>query len=392
MESTVPKKTNVSKIILATTLATSTFYIGSAFVSYHNKTYREFFVGKVPLGRTVIEYGEAHDWDDLTVEDVATASTEAFVEAYAFVSSLLRGKAKSSDVVESAKVVTEKKVEDEPTVQAAKTQARKLTASTTKAVEQEIKKVEEKAKGAVEKEESNLKKVAHTAQYEIEELVGRAEAAIAGKRYTPPAKSDTGSNVDRGTIVENIISTADSTSTSKDIYDRPLPLGFEPPPGYILAPRSRPKGGEKSNSSERQKEPVPLPLIAPVVADVSEPIITHLANTIDNLASYLKSDPNAAGEASGILESAKSDLSALVDRIDVVKEQERNILADKLDEQTREYTLKLLELEMEAQDKLDEQEAGFRRAFELEKARIIQAYREKLDHELKTQTELINER
>jgi mitofilin len=125
---------------------------------------------------------------------------------------------------------------------------------------------------------------------------------------------------------------------------------------------------------------------------VSEPIITHLASTIDNLASYLKSDPNAAEKAGDILESAKGDLAALVDRIDFVKEKERNTLAAKLDEQTREYTLKLLEMEMEAQDKLDEQEEGFRKAFEQEKARIIHAYREKLDHELKTQTEIINER
>jgi mitofilin len=137
---------------------------------------------------------------------------------------------------------------------------------------------------------------------------------------------------------------------------------------------------------------VPLPLISPAVANVSEPIITHLASTIDNLASYLKSDAKAAEKAGDILESAKGDLAALVDRIDVVKEQERNTLAAKLDEQTREYTLKLLELEMEAQDKLDEQEEGFRKAFEQEKGRIMQAYREKLDHELKSQTELINNR
>ncbi len=43
-----------------------------------------------------------------------------------------------------------------------------------------------------------------------------------------------------------------------------------------------------------------------------------------------------------------------------------------LDEQTREWTLKLLEIEMEAQDKLDRQEQGFRQAFEQEKGKLIE--------------------
>jgi MICOS complex subunit MIC60 len=63
-----------------------------------------------------------------------------------------------------------------------------------------------------------------------------------------------------------------------------------------------------------------------------------------------------------------------------------------LDEQAKEYTIKMLELEMEAQDKLDSQEEGFRKFFDEERMRVVQAYRERLDHELRTQTELINER
>ena len=63
-----------------------------------------------------------------------------------------------------------------------------------------------------------------------------------------------------------------------------------------------------------------------------------------------------------------------------------------MDEQTREYTLKLLELEMEAQDKLDSQEDGFRKFFEQEKQKFVQAYRERLNQELHTQSEIINER
>jgi len=382
---------------LTTTLATGTFYLGSAFVSYHNKAYREFFVGKVPLGRTIVHYGETHGWDDLTVGDVATASTEAVVAGYTFVSTRLNGNPKPS-IVESSKTAAEKKPEEvksaakqtqaraESTSQTAKTKVQNMAVPAKKAAEQDTKRVEEKVKDAVGKDGPTVKKVAPTVQYELDELVGRAEVAIAGKAYPPPATSP------RSAIAENTTLTTTSPPSSKDIYDRPLPLGFEPPPGYTRPPPPKPKTEGKSKTSGPQNEPLLLPLIAPAVSDVSEPIIKHLATTIDDLASYLKSDPNATEKASDILERAKGDLAALIDRIDFVKEKERNTFTALLDEQTREYTLKLLEMEMETQDKLDVQEEGFRKAFEQEKTRIIHAYREKLDHELKTQTEIINER
>ena len=382
-------------------MATGTFYVGSAFISYHHKTYREFFLGRVPLGRTVVDYGEANGWDDLTVEDVATSSTEAVVAAYSFISGLLSRNPKPPEVVGTAKAATEKKVEEaksaavkpikqaqtnvEQTTQAAKTQVQKVTAPTKKAVKQEVEKIDERVK----KGEAVVKKVGQTVLYEVEELVGRAEAAIAGRPYGASGITPEVRDTKKTTSAADTLSLAGS---SKDIYDRPLPLGFEPPPGYTRPSSLKPKTEGKVNSSEPSSGPVSLPLIAPAVADVSEPIITRLASTIDNLASYMKTDPKAAEKASDILESAKRDLAALVERIDVTKEQERSALITKIDEQTREYTLKLLELEMESQDRLEEQEEGFRKAFELEKARIIQAYREKLDHELKTQTELINER
>ena len=63
-----------------------------------------------------------------------------------------------------------------------------------------------------------------------------------------------------------------------------------------------------------------------------------------------------------------------------------------LDEQTREYTLKLLELELHAQYKLKNQESDFRAFFEEVKAGFAKAYREKLEQELQTQSDIINER
>jgi len=117
-----------------------------------------------------------------------------------------------------------------------------------------------------------------------------------------------------------------------------------------------------------------------------------LAGTIDNLASFLKTNPEAASRVTGVLDVAKEDLSSLARRIESTKEEQRKGLEEKLDEQTREYTLKLLEVEMEAQDRLDNQEDEFRKLFDLRQSQLVQAYRQKLEEELKTQTDLINER
>ena len=174
----------------------------------------------------------------------------------------------------------------------------------------------------------------------------------------------------------------------------PVPTLPVSTPPVLTPPKPAPAedASAASESSAPEPEPVELPSVIPVVVAASEPIITHLAGTIDNLAAFLKSDPKAAQQAGDVLETAKTDLAALVERIEAVKEQERASLESQFDEQTKEYTLKLLELEMEAQDKLDSQEEGYKQLFEQERTKFIQAYREKLNHELQVQTELINER
>ncbi len=332
----------------------------------------------MPLGKSVVEYGEARGWDELTVGDVATAGIEAAVTTYTLVTDLLTGKKTPSEVAGRVKVATEKKIEEAKAATAIKRDAPKVEQTVQQTKTQSSKGIVEVK--VAEKVNATAKDVAHQTRYELDELVRRAEAAIIGKSFDPSSAAAE----DVTPPTPGVLS-----PSPRDVYDLPLPLGFEPPPGYVRPSPPKHTPEEKSKSSESQRE---LPLISPAVSNVSEPIITHLAGTIDSLASFLKSDPKAAEKASDILETAQGDLASLVDRIETLKEQERTALDAKLDEQTRECTLRLLEMEMEAQDKLDAQEEGFRQAFEQERAKFIQAYREKLDHELKVQTELINER
>ena len=113
---------------------------------------------------------------------------------------------------------------------------------------------------------------------------------------------------------------------------------------------------------------------------------------IDDLASYLNTNPTAAEKARDILDTAKVDLTQLAGRIDEIKAAEAKKLEASLDEQARECMQSLLELEMQAQDKLDSQEESFRKFFEQERAKMIHDYRQKLEQELQTQSEIINER
>lgn len=324
----------------------------------------------------MLEYAEANGWDNLTVDDVVEFGTDTFITTYSFVSDMIKKlKGEAEEVkeevekkVEQTKAAVHKVIDPKPADKPAPTPA-PVKAATIEPTP------------APTPDEAVVDKISS----ELGELVARAEAAISGKPYEGESKATEGSTP---TV---------QIDSDPSIYTAPLPLGFEPPPGFSRpAPpkKAEPKVEEPMEEKKVEVKPVPLPLIAPEVSSLaeSEPIISHLAGTIDNLASYLAANPEAATKATDVLETAKHDLTSLAERFEKVREDERLALEAKLDEQTREYSVKLLELEMEAQDKIDSQQEDFKKVFDEERSKIIQAYRAKLDNELRTQTELINER
>ncbi|KAI0775081.1 mitochondrial inner membrane protein Mitofilin [Trametes elegans] len=386
------KKSVVRRLVFYSVAGVSTFYIGSAFVSFHVPAYRDFFIEQVPAGASVVQYAEDHDWDTLTVNDVIDSGKRAVVVTREFFDQIM---AKLDP--EKAKEVLEKTKE-----------------SASHAVQEgrdRFKSITENVKTTVEKSEAHVydkgSKAAAIAKHQsvqfsegVEELVRKAEAALADKPidFLPDAtttpEQPAGSPPDATPPHDNA---AKETSVPSNVYDAPLPVGFEPPPGYSR-PKPAPKSAKESKAEPANAgstpAPVPLPLVAPAVAEfsASEPVISQLATVIDDLASYLNTNPTAADKARDILDTAKVDLTQLATRIDEVREAERKKLEASLDEQARECMQSLMELEMQAQDKLDSQEESFRKFFEQERAKIIQDYRQKLDHELQTQSEIINER
>ncbi|KAJ3720823.1 mitochondrial inner membrane protein Mitofilin [Lentinula guzmanii] len=382
-ETTVaPKKKPriVRRIFFATATLTGSFYVGSAFVAFNNPVYYDFFSEHVPLGQSMLEYGETHHWDTVTVHSAIDYTVLTATSFRDFVTEKING---APTTVKEAKELAEKTAHD----------AKVATIKTIEASKDRVKGVAAHVRTDVQKEEDKLTgKAAAIAKHQSEQLieglgdlVRKAEEALAVKPGVPVSNfgSPNPPSNPPGAPSEN---DAASEVKASDVYEIPLPVGFEPPPGFSRPPLPK-------------KEPPPpkyanLPLVAPAVSDLasSEPIISHLAGTIDNLASFLKSNPEAAGRVTDVLDLAKNDLSSLAQRIKSAKEEERKGLEVKLDEQTREYTLKLLEVEMEAQDRLDNQEEEFRKLFDLRQSQLIQTYRQKLEEELKTQTDLINER
>jgi len=373
-------------LVIYTTAATTTFYVGSAFVAFKNQPYNEFFQQQVPGGPSVLQYAEDHNWDTLTTADIINFLKTAPENAQKFVNDKwdLVSKQKTPEAVKDA------------------TQTVKSAALTT---EERLARVGDRLKTKVHKVESQIKEKTHTAtavaQHQanqfsegVEELVRKAEEALKDKAAEPIPEATTTPaqpEISPPDQTPPVVETETKVKAQGNVYEIPLPIGHEPPPGY-----SRPQPPPKPTPPpvEAPPAPAPLPLIAPAVSELatSEPIITQLASTIDNLAVFLNANPTAAEKAHDVLDTARIDLTELASRMEKVKEDERIKLEQKLDDQAREYTVKLLELEMSAQDKLDNQEEDFRKLFDQERMNFIKAYREKLNNELQTQSELINER
>lgn len=395
------------------------FYATSPVAAFNNERYHAFFVESVPFGERIINLAEDNGLDEKlripipdfgkdamkriydSVSKSAASSTEKPKEAVQ--EKVAAVKKSTAENVEKAKEKTkESKERVEGAAKPLKTAAEKTvsgTAQATAGVVSSATAKSTKASKAAEKEvrEKKSEGSARPVSFSegVEELVKQVEAALSGKHIdllpeaTAPASP---TQPAASPATENQTSEPAPSSSDKKVY-LDLPIGFEPPPGF-----SRPKAEGPTPAPSKFKDGAQadnaLPKVAAAVADVasSEPVIAELASTIDSLAAFLKENPAAATSAKPILDTAQSDLKELAARIEQVRREEHDKLEAQIDQQAREYSMKLLETELSAQDKLDEQELEFKHFFEEEQRNAMRAYREKLDEELRVQSEIINER
>ena len=318
-----------------------------------------------------MQYAEDHNWDTLTPKDVVDSAKSAGDTVQQFIYDQ-----------------TGWGSPPEKPSQAAQDTARTMTQTVTRSkgrIVQGAGKLRTKVKQSEDYVTGQSKTAAAVVKHQaiqfssgVKALVEEVEAALAEPKSTPAPSPDITTSPEEAPPL---------TRVHENVYDVPLPVGFEPPPGFKKPP-------PPPEIIEVPPAPPPLPLIAPEISELvtSEPIISQLATTIDNLTVFLNSNPAAAEKAHGVIDTAKLDLTNLATRIQKIKEDEQGKLEQQLDDQAREYTVKLLELEMSAQDKLDSQEDEFRKLFDEERGNLIRAYREKLSQELQTQSEIINER
>lgn len=271
-----------------------------------------------------------------------------------------------------------------------KEQAEKSAQRAKAGVEQGAEEVKKSAETAATK----ARDVAKSVEKGTDDLVKKAEAALSSSPKPQSAPSG-----------PRQLDATPQAPVKADLpaYQGQIPLGFEAPPGFAgSAPRPRVPTTEKPGDSKAVRPaPPPLPLVAPNVRDLSasEPVLGQLAATIDSLASFLRDVPQAASKSSGdagsakdVLTTAELDLKNLGKRLEGIKAEERAALEKKLNEQAKEYSGLLLEAERELHTRLDKQESDWKNAFDNERSNLVKAYKSKLEAELETQQDIINER
>ncbi|KAG0665036.1 Formation of crista junctions protein 1 [Rhodotorula mucilaginosa] len=417
-----PRKSLTRRILSPLLLLTLAFYGVSVPLGYFSLRYRDFLVEAVPGGEQIGDL-----LDEIQVQravarpDAATAPGKAplakgketeltrYAESRAqaegwkvkkpeptdpelaraeiqqrLAANAEKAKAKAADVVAAAKArageakhaVQDKAAAVEDKVKQAGAAVIETVANAPHAADQ-----------AVHKTEAVLADVAHKAQAEGAKLVDAVAPKVDEKSTSLPIYAQRPRDVDANPVPPK------QPAVKKEPYvGPPLPIGFEPAPGFEL-PRAPPT--PKGEIKPAAPPPAPLPLVAPALKEVtsSEPMLGQLASTIDSLAKYVeKEDATVSASAANVLSGAQKDIKSLAARLEAIKQQEEEKLQAQLKQQASKYSNLLVKAEKDLVDRLDTQEEDWKKAFDDERARLVDAYKQKLEAELATQQELIDQR
>ncbi|GAA5957552.1 hypothetical protein JCM21900_001633 [Sporobolomyces salmonicolor] len=395
-----PRKSLTRRILTPLALLTIAFYGASLPLGYLSLRYRDFLVETVPLGEKLGELLDEFELSQTKSEgapapgQAVPAGKETELTRYAETKAKAEGWAvKKGSRADPEKVAGEIKSKLEAEAKKAKEAAQDKVAGAVEAAKARASEL----KQAVTKAPAVIEDKAHQIGTAVKELKVEAvsPAASQEKVAEPAALAEPASTLP---VYAQKPRQLDATPipakrADKEVYQGPpLPLGFEPAPGYELPrPPPTPKGDIKPVAPP----PAPLPLVAPALKDVttSEPVLGQLASTIDSLAKYVeKNDANTSEGATAVLSSAQKDIKGLAARLEAIKQQEEAKLQQQLKEQANKYSGMLLNAEKELVERLDTQEEDWKKAFDMERQKLVAAYKDKLEHELATQQEIINQR
>lgn len=392
-----PKKSLTRRVLTPLALGTVLFYGASVPAGYLSLEYRDFLADNVPLGRAISD--AIDDYELQQSASGAATGKPALAGAKARETELTR----VADSKARAEGWTVKKGEKADPLAAQKEQllsakraAEAAAAAKAKAAASKVQDAEERAKqaassaiGAASRAKDAATTAAINASAALVDAKDKVVDAVTHKteevKETLPIFAQRPRELDATPIP--------AKKANLETYQGPpLPIGFEPPPGYALA---RPPPTPKGDIKPATPPPAPLPLVAPAVKEAasSEPILGQLAATIDSLAKFVENTSDVvSSSATGVLTAAQADIRKLAGHIDSVKKAEADKLKSQLEKQAGEYSTLLLKQEKDLVERLDTQEEDWRKAFDSERKQLVEAYKNKLELELKTQQELINER
>ena len=244
-----------------------------------------------------------------------------------------------------------------------------------------------KVSDALHRGEAKVSDAYNKGEAKLKEVVREGEA-ITNEAIKNKGSPATASNMYPDTqrpreLRPETVTPAKPSFVGQEKYTGPtLPIGFEPPPGYYIAPPAKPKAEPAAPT---------LPLLAPNVKDFAtdEPIISQLASTIDSLTSSL-SAPGAGNSTNttGILSKAQDDLTALSKRLADIKKVEKEKLEKSLEDKRQEFEATLKKVEA---GKV-QAEAGYKEKWDKERATMVSDWRKDMDQELEHQREGIEKR
>ena len=223
----------------------------------------------------------------------------------------------------------------------------------------------------------------------VEDVAARLKPAQQSTSGLSGPRVDTENYRARQIRLEKVTPEKPSTAGQELYTGPPLPLGFEPPPGYYLPPPSRSPKDPAQEQADKIKQT--LPLLVPQIKEFAaeEPIISQLASTIDSLTVSLSTPTSSPStDASGILSRAQDDLTSLSKRLEDVKKAEKEKLEATVGAKTREFEKVLRGKEEERQ----KGEEGLKEGWQKERQKMVDEWRSALETELEAQRGGIEQR
>lgn len=370
-----PRRSIVGRLLTYTLVGGTLFYAGSLPLVAVSDEYRDFFAEHVPGGDSILEMADTRalgdQMRDMQVDDYVRTGANALRSGFSRVRTF---------------------VEDNAQVQ-----------QTREQVEKHASDLQERVRAQLEELRSHVGDEAHVVEDQIKHLRENSstwleQAAELGEKSLAQVRSKA-SEVASG--VQETVSQAvpgipaPKRDESTPVFEE-LPIGHEAPSGYAAPSHERKLQAPTASSGALRTDPgAPrLPLLAPSLKSLagSEPIVSQLASTIDDLAKFVRETPSGGAVARGVLESAQADLKNLVERLDAIKQKDARTLELQLAKQARDYETELDKAAKAAAGDLEKHDADWEARFKELQSRQVSEFKGRLAKELEVQSALINER